>query len=225
MLRLILQGILVFVVSLILGGVAVYLITSLRRPEVPVLKLNLVQQDDGIVNEVFDASGMVMDQLSYSFEKPAERQKVAALLQKAGINSALNGERIMVEGGKTGIAMDLLALKGLIPGVDNFSFTEVTAEEGTLRHKLQQRLATQNMLANMIATMTEGVDRAQVNLEAGETLDGDISKVKVVIDRQAGVNGLKVTDLAGIRENVSAMTGVEDISRIDIIDSKTGNKY
>ncbi len=225
MLRLILQGILVFVVSLILGGVAVYLITSLRRPEVPVLKLNLVQQDDGIVDEVFDASGMIMDQLSYSFEKPAERQKVAALLQKAGINSALNGERIMVEAGKTGVAMDLLALKGLIPGVDNFSFTEVTAEEGTLRHKLQQRLATQNMLANMIATMTEGVDRAQVNLEAGETLDGDISRVKVVIDRRAGVNGLKLADLAGIRENVSAMTGVEDIARIEIIDSKTGNKY
>ncbi len=227
MVRLIVHGIIVFVMSLALGGVGVYLYSVFfPSVEAPVRKvtLSLNPKDSGLVSEVYDSNGVLMDQLSYFFGGDAERKQAVDLLVQAGIKAEIHDSRVMVESGKTALAMDVLSLVGLIPGVDNFTFTDITAPEGSLQYKVEQRLATQNLLGNMIATMAEGVAEARVYLGA-ENIIGDISFIKVIIKRRAGVNGLQKSDLDGIEDNILAMTGITDRSIIAIHDSETGKKY
>ncbi len=227
MVRLIVHGVIVFFMSLALGGVGVYLYSVFfPSDDTPVRKvtLSLNRNDSGLVSEVYDSNGVLMDQLSYFFGSEEERKQAVELLVKAGIKAEVHDSRIMVESGKTALSMDVLSLVGLIPGVENFTFTDITAAEGSLQYRVEQRLATQNLLANMIATMAEGVAEARVYLGADNVI-GDISFIKVIIKRRAGVNGLNKSDLDGIEDNILAMTGITDRSIIDIHDSDTGKKY
>ena len=226
MFRLILQGMAVFILSLALGGLGVYLFSLYRGEEKPVrtLTLNLQSQDTGLVEEVLDANGLLMDQLAYSFTSAGNREQAVSLLLKAGISAEIHGSRVMVPGGKSGLALDILSLEGYIPGVENFTFTDITAPQGTLQYKIQNRLATQNLLSNMVATMTEGVEAARVSL-GSESIVGDLDNIQVVIQRKPGVNGLSVADLEGVRSNIVAMTGISDAAIIKIVDRETGDKY
>ena len=225
--RLVLQGIVVFIMSLALGGVGVYLFSVFKgekRQENTNITINLIKENTGLVDEVFDNDGVLMDQLAYSFDSDELRQKAVGIINKASVVAEIHDNRVMVEHGKAGLALDILSLAGIIPGVENFTFTDVTASEGSLDYKVQNRLATQNMLSNMIATMADGIEKARVFLVSKDIV-GEIDDVKVVILRRDGVNGLNVKDLEGIKENILAMTGVESKSLIDIIDSKTGKSY
>lgn len=227
MLKLLIQGIAVFVMSLALGGIGVYLYSYFsqdRSVEGKTVTIDLLRKDNGLVEEVFDTEGLLMDQLAYSFDKSSQREQAVEVLKQAGISAEIHDSRIMVQSGKSGLALDLLSLKGYIPGIENFSFTDVTADEGSLRHRIQNRIATQNMLANMVETMTAGVEAARVYLDS-KSVNGDIDDIRVLILRKDGVNGLNLSDLEGIRSNIVAMTGVEDSSIIDIVDSKTGKSY
>ena len=226
MFKLVLQGAVVFIMSLVLGGVGMYLFSLYKGEKKPIttITLNLTKKDTGLVDEVRDSNGLLMDQLAYTFDTAAEKGRAVALLQQAGIPAEIHGARVVVEGGKSGLALDILSLMGYIPGVENFTFTDITAPQDTLRYKIQNRLATQNMLSNMVATMTEGVEEAKVFL-GSRSIVGALDDIQVVVLRKPEVKGLNIEDLEGVRDNIMAMTGVNDISTIRIVDSETRKDY
>ncbi len=225
--KLVLHGIVVFIMSLALGGLGVYLFSAFKGEKSQDnnnITINLIKENTGLVDEIFDNNGTLMDQLAYSFDSDELRHKAVEIINKASVVAEIHDSRVMVEHGKAGLALDILSLAGFIPGVENFTFTDVTASKGSLEYKVQNRLATQNMLSNMIATMAEGVEKARVLLVSKDIV-GSIDDIKVIILRKDGVNGLNVKDIEGIKENILAMTGVESKYLIAIIDSKTGKSY
>lgn len=224
MFRIVMQGLIVFIMSLALGGAGVYLYSTLKEPKKKSVNIKFLQRQVGLVDEVFDDGGALMDQLAYTFDNDDIRARAVETINRAGIVAKMVDDRVMVESGKAGLALDVLSLKDFIPGVRNFSFTDVTAIEGSIEYKVQNRLATQNMLANMIETMAEGVEEASVELES-EAVVGDIDGVKVMVLRRDGVNGLNFKDLEDIKLNIIAMTGISDKSIVDIVDVETGKSF
>lgn len=108
--------------------------------------------------------GKIFTLLPTIIEHEKQLTEVGDLLAKYKIAYAVDEQKIMVAPEQLPLALELLQVAGLAPDAQHFSFTEVTAPPATLRYELQQQLATQNMVANMLTLLADEIVSAQVNI-------------------------------------------------------------
>lgn len=109
---------------------------------------------------------------------PEKIERCAAELKRHAVDYRVVEGKLLAESAKIPLAMDALQAAGLGDDARHFSFREITAdpEKEPERHALQERLATQNMLANLITLLAD-----------------DIADAKVVIDPEAKAARVKLS--------------------------------
>lgn len=146
----------------------------------------------------------------------ATRERVEEELRKHAIDYRVVEDKVMVESVKTPLAMDALQTAGLGGAARHFSYREITADpqKEPERYALQQQLADQNMLGNMLALMAAEIVSADVRFD----LAARTARVRLTL--KPGTKGLPAGLLKEIREHVRAVAG--DV-QVEIVQEKSAN--
>lgn len=161
------------------------------------------------ISEVVAPDGETFTMLPYQPEDAEARKRAVFLLEREGLRHKTVENKLMVQPGQVPLAMDIMAQANLVPGTEHFSFVEilVDSEKEPRRYELQQLLATQNMLANMIPAMSAAVERARVLINPN--IPGEPPTAFVTLYLRKGTE-LEEGIPGDIRDHVSALAvGVE----------------
>lgn len=132
---------------------------------------------------------------------PDKLERCAAELRRHHVDYRVVDGKLLAESAKIPLAMDALQAAGL-GDARHFSFREITAdpEKEPERHALQERLATQNMLANLITLLADDIADARV------VIDPEAKTTRVRLTRK-GAGPLPPALAAEIARHVRAVAG------------------